>query len=208
MTVFEHAMVGINGAMAADLHRRHGWPIVAIAGFTAILPDWDGLTILFGPSWYSQGHRVWGHNLLVAGLLGLLVSALAHRFDAPTRIQQWLGRHWRALALAGDSASASRRSSRLPLWLAVGVLATYSHLLADIVFSAGRDTPVWGVPVGWPFSRTAWAYPLVPWGDLGATVIFIAGMFAMVRWHAWTRTIAASTLALVVGYVMVRGCLR
>jgi hypothetical protein len=50
MTFFEHAMVGINGAMAADLHRRHGWPLVALAGFSAILPDWDGLTIFLGAS--------------------------------------------------------------------------------------------------------------------------------------------------------------
>ena len=61
--------------------------------------------------------------------------------------------------------------------------------------------PVWGVPLLWPFSDVAWAYPLVPWGDIGATIIFIAGMFAMLHWRAWTRTIATGTLGLVVGYV-------
>ena len=207
MTFFEHAMVGIDGALAAGLHRRHGWPIVAMAGFTAMLPDWDGLTILFGSSCYAQGHRVWGHNLLVAGLLAMLVSGLAYRFDGPRRIQQWIGRHWQGLALGGDIACGSRSAGGWCLWLTVGVLAAYSHLLADMVFSAGRNMPVWGVPLGWPFSDVAWAYPMVLWGDPGATIIFIAGMFAMVRWRAWMRTIAACTLGLVIGYVAIRGWL-
>jgi len=208
MTFFEHAMVGIDGALAAGLHRRRGWPIVAMAGFTAMLPDWDGLTILLGPSCYAQGHRVWGHNLLVAGLLAMLVSGLAYRFDWPIRIQQWIGRHWRVLELPGDITCVSARTAGgWWLWLVVGVLAAYSHLLADIVFSAGRNMPVWGVPLAWPFSDVAWAYPLVLWGDVGATIIFIVGMFAMCRWPAWTRTIAACTLGLVIAYVAVRGCL-
>ena len=206
MTFYEHAMVGIDGALAAGLQRRHGWPIVAVAGFTAMLPDWDGLTILLGPSCYAQAHRVWGHNLLVAGLLAMLVSGLAYRFDGPVRIQRWLGRHWRTLELGGAAARVSRCPSGWRLWLAVGVLAAYSHLLADMVFSAGRNMPVWGVPLLWPFSNVAWAYPLVLWGDIGATLIFVAGMFAMLRWRAWTRTIATGTLGLVIGYVAARGC--
>jgi len=206
MTIFEHAMVGIDGALAAGLHCRYGWPIVALAGFTAVLPDWDGLTILLGPSFYAQGHRVWGHNLLVAGLLALSVSGLAYRFNMPIKIQRWIGRHWRALDFKGDMACVSAGTGGWPLWLTVGVLATYSHLLADMVFSAGRNMPVWGVPLVWPFSAAAWAYPLVLWGDIGATLIFIAGMFAMLRWRAATRTIAVCTLGLVISYVVVRGC--
>ena len=198
-------MVGIDGALAAGLHRRHGWPIVAMAGFTAMLPDWDGLTILLGPSYYAQAHRVWGHNLLVAGLLAMLVSGLAYRFDWPIRIQQWMGRHWRELDLGGAAAYVPRCTSGWRLWLAVGVLAAYSHLLVDMLFSAGRNMPVWGVPLLWPFSDVAWAYPLVPWGDIGATIIFSAGMFAMLHWRAWTRTIATGTLGLVAGYVVARG---
>ena len=30
MTTFEHAMLGINGALAVGLHRRFGWQIVAM----------------------------------------------------------------------------------------------------------------------------------------------------------------------------------
>ena len=44
MTIYEHAMVGINGALALGLARRHGRQIVAWAG-AALLPDFGGLTI-------------------------------------------------------------------------------------------------------------------------------------------------------------------
>ena len=45
MTSYEHAMLGIDGALALGLHRRYGWQIVAAAGCVAVLPDWDGLSI-------------------------------------------------------------------------------------------------------------------------------------------------------------------
>ncbi len=106
---------------------------------------------------------------------------------------------------ARPNGAAPRGGAELALWLAVGVLAAYSHLLVDVFFSAGKGQPVWGVPLLWPFSDAAWAYPLVPWGDIGTTVIFAAGMFAMLRWRAWTRTIAAGSLAAVAAYVALRG---
>ena len=54
MTVYEHAMIGIDGALAVGLHRRHGWPIVALAGLTAVLPDVDGLSIVLGRNLYAD----------------------------------------------------------------------------------------------------------------------------------------------------------
>jgi membrane-bound metal-dependent hydrolase YbcI (DUF457 family) len=93
----------------------------------------------------------------------------------------------------------------LALWLIVGVAAAYSHLLIDVVFSAGKDLPIWGVPLLWPFSSTAYAFPLVRWGDIGATVILAAGMFAMLRWPARIQAIAAGSLVAVAAYMAVRG---
>jgi hypothetical protein len=48
MTFYEHAMIGIDGALAVGLNRCYGWRIVALAGFAAVLPDWDGLTLMLG----------------------------------------------------------------------------------------------------------------------------------------------------------------
>jgi hypothetical protein len=58
MTIYEHAMIGINGTLALGLNRRHGWQIVAFAGLAAVLPDLDGLAIVLGPSLYADGHRL------------------------------------------------------------------------------------------------------------------------------------------------------
>ena len=101
MTVYEHAMIGINGTLAMGLHRQHGWQIVALAGMAAVLPDLDGLTILLGPSLYADGHRLWGHNLLVAGLVAAVVSVVAYQTDTPTKAQRWLARHWKIFSIGG-----------------------------------------------------------------------------------------------------------
>ena len=200
-------------ALVAGLHRRHGWQIIALAGFAAILPDCDGLSILFGPYRYAESHRVWGHNLLVAGLLAAIVSGVAYELDAPTKVQKWLAKHWRAFLIGGSPTETTpRRAAELWLWVVVGIAAAYSHLLMDILFSGGliEGVPMtWGVPLFWPFSSATWAFPLVPvpWGDIGTTLILAAGMFAMLRRPVWIRTIAAGSLIAVAAYVVLRGVL-
>jgi membrane-bound metal-dependent hydrolase YbcI (DUF457 family) len=212
MTTFEHAMVGINGALAAGLGKRYGWPLAAWAGVASILPDWDGLTILFGAHAYDKGHRIWGHNLLVAGLLGALIGYIAHRFGVLENMQRWLAGRWPVFAVSktGDpSIMPVRQVSQgyTGLWVIVGVVAAYVHLLADIAFSVGNNLSVWGIPLGWPFTSRECAYPLIRWGDVGATLILIASMFAMVRNPTRTRRIAAGSLLLVVAYAFARGYL-
>ncbi|HID24106.1 MAG TPA: hypothetical protein EYP14_17130 [Planctomycetaceae bacterium] len=70
MTTFEHAMLGVNGAIAAGLTRRHGWRLAAVAGLAAAAPDWDGLTLVFGSAAFAAGHRLWGHNLVACVFVG------------------------------------------------------------------------------------------------------------------------------------------
>jgi membrane-bound metal-dependent hydrolase YbcI (DUF457 family) len=206
MTFFEHALVGVDGAVAAGLHRRFGWPIVALSASMAVLPDWDGLTILLGARCFADAHRVWGHNLPVAGLLAAVLSGLAWRFDLLPKVQQWLmRRHPLTMTVQSPAYPPKRSAGQAFSWMAVGVIAAYSHLLADLVFSANSQLPVWGLQLFWPLSRSSWAYPLVPWGDVGVTLLLVAGMFAMVRWSQWSRAIALCTLGLVLLYIVVRG---
>ena len=75
----------------------------------------------------------------------------------------------------------------------------------DVVFSVGKELPIWGVPLFWPFSSTSYAFPLVRWGDIGATVILAAAMFAMLRWPGRSQAIAAGGLAAVAAYLAFRG---
>ena len=206
MTVFEHTMIGVDGALALGLDRRYGWRIVAFAGILAALPDWDGLTMVLGLQCYAAAHRVWGHNLLVGGLVAVVVSTLAWRFDWLGKTRRVLGKRW-ALFAPGDGEPDAPEDGigSLWLWIAVGVLATASHLAADVVFSAGKNLPEWKVPLWWPFSEEGVARPMVPWGDVGVTVILVVGMFAMVWRPKMRQGIAVAALVGVVGYIVLRG---
>lgn len=205
MTSYEHAMIGIDGALAAGLHRRYGWRIVAFAGLAAVLPDWDGLTLLLGAQCYALGHRVWGHNLMVAGLLGVVVAAVVWRLDLLGRAQKMLAARWAMFQV--DTAASPTRSpiEEVLVWIAVGLVAAYSHLAADCLYSAGAGLSAWELPLLWPFSRRLFARPMVPWGDVGTTLILVVGMFAMVRRPGRCQAIAVVTLVLVIGYIVVRG---
>ncbi len=207
MTLYEHAMLGVTLALFSGVHRQNGWRIVALSGLAATLPDWDGLTLLFGGQAYATGHRTWGHNLLAATLLGGLVGGAEYRFNC-------LGRLWRAVLATFPSLApgaptvpdprSEAPGSPLAVWILIGALAALSHLPADVVFSGHPDMTVWKVPFWWPFSERGWALPLVAWGDLGATVIFIGEMFALYRWPARAQTSAALTLVALFSYVGVR----
>jgi hypothetical protein len=150
---------------------------------------------------------LWGHNLLAVSILGGLAAALEYRFNLLGRFGRAFVRRFPSL-VPGAPASSDPRSeaagSPLAVWVTMGVLAGMSHLAADVVFSGRRDLTPWEVPVFWPFSSRGWVWPLVAWGDLGATLIFIGEMFALYRWPAQAQRIAALTLTAVLGYVGLR----
>jgi membrane-bound metal-dependent hydrolase YbcI (DUF457 family) len=207
VTIYEHVMLGVDGALAANLHRRYGWRIVAWAGIAAALPDWDGLTLAVSIRYYEAGHRVWGHNLLVAGLIGVVLGGIAF-------VQVRFGQAGRSVGgnvmerTPGDLPNgANPDAAPILVWCLVGILASYSHLAMDLLYSYGHDLPVWEVPLLWPFSTRSWAFPRVPWGDVGTTMLFATGMLAMAKYGSRIRSIALATLGSVAGYVLIRGFL-
>ncbi|MFH1268933.1 MAG: metal-dependent hydrolase [Planctomycetota bacterium] len=208
MTTYEHAMLGVTGTLAAGLDRRYGWQIVALGGFVAVLPDWDGLSILFGAAVFDRFHRTLGHNVPVCVLLGAAVAALDYRFSLASRVKESAGKRLRLFA--SDAAPPKReafRADAVAVWIVTGVLASLSHLVADLVFSGHAVLSDWGLRLFWPFSDRAWAFPMVSWGDPGVTLIFAAAMFAMIRWRERLQVISALTLALVLGYVGIRAAI-
>ena len=84
------------------------------------------------------------------------------------------------------------------------MLAAISHLLADTLVSGTATLPHWEVRWAWPFSDRGWVFALVPWGDPGMTIIFVAGTFAALRWKAQCGWIAQGTLACVACYMVGR----
>lgn len=205
MTTIEHAMLGINGALSAGLHRRWGWQIVALAGVAATSPDWDGVFMLSQSVSLTEGHRVWGHNILTCVLVGLVLGGLDYHFDLVTRSGRSFTRLLR-LNVPHESLMARKRFSTrgLATWAAVAIVAALSHLPADMVVSGTSSLPDWEVQVLWPFSRQGWVFPRVPWGDAGITIVFVVGMFAMARWKSHVRAIASATLLLMVAYIIIR----
>ena len=210
MTTFEHAMLGINGAFAIGLDRRFGWQLVALAGVAAICPDWDGVFLLFSQSLrLVEGHRVWGHNLLVCALLGGVIGAVDYRWDLVTRCGRWVVRRLR-LDVPPQRFETRRVFSKAGLasWMLVAAAAALSHLPADMVISGTDALPDWKVQLLWPFSHRGWVFALIPWGDPGASIVFVTGMFAMLRWRPRRQGIACVTLVLVVAYMAVRAWMR
>jgi membrane-bound metal-dependent hydrolase YbcI (DUF457 family) len=203
MTTFEHAMVGVCGTFALGLHRRHGWRLPAIAGVAAVSPDWDGLTFLVSVQLFDAGHRVWGHNLLVTAILGIFLGWLDARWDLMGRANDALRRVLRQ-PKPSYVFNETRRGSSL-IWCLVAMCAAVSHLPADMVYSGGQGLSDWELQLLWPFSTRGFVFPMVRWGDIGATLLFVAGMFAMLRWPSRVRPIAAGTLGSVMLYVIVRG---
>jgi membrane-bound metal-dependent hydrolase YbcI (DUF457 family) len=204
LTIYEHVMVGVNLALGAGLHGRYGWRLAALAGLAAALPDWDGLSILFGSVAYAQAHRVWGHNLLVASLLSVLVGGCAHGLNRAG----WFDRLGNRLLPNRAASSQPRAPGTLALWVGAGVVAGLSHLLADFFYAGHGNSQSWPLQLLWPFSTRGWAYPILPWGDLGATILFIVEMFLLYRWPSQARPIAWGALAAVVLYVGVRGIIN
>jgi membrane-bound metal-dependent hydrolase YbcI (DUF457 family) len=208
VTSYEHVMLGVTGSLAVGLHRRYGWPIVAVAGAAALLPDWDGLSLALGAAAFDRVHRAWGHNLLVAVLTGAALASLEYRFRWVERTGLRFARRFAQVRPDRTAEIPQPRrpaSCGLAAWIAVGVAASLSHTAADVFFSGHATLPNWGIRLLWPFSERAWAYPMVPWGDPGATLIFAAGMFGMLRWAGRVQQVAAATLIAVVVYVLIRG---
>lgn len=204
VTTFEHAMLGINGAIAAGLHRRFAWRIAALAGVAAISPDWDGLTIIGGMDLFDHAHRAWGHSIFTCVVLGCVLAGLDYRFDLVGQGERPFC--WALRIPSKARATRPNRSwRRLAIWLTVAIIAAMSHLAADVVYSGAEELSDWHLQLLWPFSSQGFVFPMVHWGDVGVTIIFVIGMFAMVRQREWIQPIALITLTLVLVYIVVRG---
>ena len=225
MTTFEHAMVGINGAIAAGLPRSYGWKIVALAGVAAIAPDWDGLPMLIDMQAFERGHRVWGHSILSCVVLGLLMGVIDYRWDLIGRLA-YRFRDWGPLAEVRPLLTVRRKDvvteladevknrqspkpqtnglTKISLWCCVAVVGCLSQIPCDIVVSGGEGLSDWAVKPFWPFSDRGVVYPMIRWGDVGPTVIFGLGMIALAKFKAAAQGIAIATLVAVIAYLLIR----
>ena len=205
MTTIEHALLGGYLVLTSGVNRRFGWPLVAMAGVAAVVPDWDGLTMLYSASLCDVAHRCWGHALVICLPLAVLLATLDYRFDCVTRLARRCAR-W--LRVAVDESKLVVRSSFVTAgclaWSLAAIIATLSHVCTDMLFSGHADFADWPIKILWPFSDNGFVYPMIPWGDVGVTVIFFVGLFAMVRWPKKSQRLAVLTLVSASLYMIVR----
>jgi membrane-bound metal-dependent hydrolase YbcI (DUF457 family) len=144
MEYYDHAMSGAVLALASGTHRRFGLAIVLTAAAAAAFPDWDDLP--------GGVHRVWGHSLLIAPLASGLVGALGYLCYRSAR----------------RPPNATQPPRGLLIWILIGVLASVSHVLADLAYCGARAGSIdWPVALFWPLSPNHWGFPMVPWADRG-----------------------------------------
>ncbi len=206
MTTYEHAMLGITGSLAAGLHVRYGWKIVALSGIAAVVPDWDGLPMLIDMAAFQQGHRVWGHNLLGCLIVAVLLGMIDYRFDLSGRVAQRLVKFGPFRELQPHIRLREEWSTgTLIVWISVAFCAALSQIPADAVVSGGKGLSDWALQPLWPFSDYQFVYAMVPWGNVGVTIIFAIGMLALFKWKTQVRPIAATTLAAVAAYIVAWG---
>jgi len=207
MTTIEHAFLGVDAVLATGLTRWYGWKLATVAGVIATLPDWDGLTLLWSVNLFDTAHRCWGHSIFVCMLLSALFASGDYRFDGINRIGWFFLKRFQGKGMAPDTFVLRNHFSWAAtlVWVTVGVFAGFTHLIGDIIVSGHQSLQNWGIKVLWPLSDHEVAYPLIPWGDVGVSVIFSLGLFAMLRWQTRVRPIAIVTLVAVALYVAFRG---
>ncbi len=76
-----------------------------------------------------------------------------------------------------------------------------------MIVSGTESLPDWKVRWLWPFTDDGWVYPMIAWGDPGLAIVFVAGMFSMLRWRTNSRSIATGTLLVGLSDIVLRGTL-
>jgi membrane-bound metal-dependent hydrolase YbcI (DUF457 family) len=175
MQHYDHALLGAVLTMALGVQRRFGWAVVVTGAAASSFPDWDDLP--------GGVHRVWGHSLLVAPLTCGLIGGLGY---------------WCYQAVRGRGPFSPTACA---VWVAVGLLASLSHVLADLLYSGTYLAAEWPVALLWPLSPRRWALPLVPWADRGVTLILLATLILVCLAPRRSQVLAALSLVVILGYV-------
>ena len=201
MTTPEHTMVGILGAFALGLHNRFSWPVVAFAALASNVPDLDGLPMLFDMERFEFGHRVWGHNFFAIVVTSILLAWTQVRFNWVQRLGCYVARFLPSEVVITEQ----RADSPIPMsvFILVGIGFQSVHLVCDMVVSGGQGLSDWFVKPFWPFGKTGFVYPLIPWGDVGPTVIMMGGLIGIAK-YGRAQFISVLTLIVLISYLFCR----
>ena len=206
MTTPEHTLVGIHLAIATGCHRYWGWPAVAMAGIASNVPDWDGLPMLIDMQRFEAGHRVWGHNLLAIFFAALLLGWSQSQFHWIERSGERVRRYFSPMP--SEPHISRPLLSTLLVFTLIAFVAQVVHLPCDMVVSGGEGLSDWLVRPFWPFSNSGYVFPLIPWGDIGPTIILMAGAILLAKLPSRLSLISTLTLVVLCAYLVVRDLTR
>ena len=204
MTTPEHTLVGMHAALAVGASRRWGWQVVVLAAVASNLPDWDGLPMLVDMARFEAGHRVWGHNVFCIAATSAVVAWLEWRYHLIDRMAGRLQRFKPADLVVPTP-------ERAPAWwtlFAVVAVVQLLHLVCDMVVSGGQGLSDWQVKPFWPLADLGYVLTLVPWGDVGATVVLMLGAIAAAKWPRHVTRASQCMLVVLVAYLLLRGWMR
>ncbi|MBL8892029.1 MAG: metal-dependent hydrolase [Planctomycetaceae bacterium] len=211
MTTPEHTLVSIHLAIAAGLHRHLGWRVIALAGVAANIPDLDGVPMLFNMHRFESGHRVWGHNVWAVLVTSVLLAVSQYRWDWLGQVYTWYGKTYHQNQHEANSSSylsSGTRPAHRGSWLILTTVALVSqavHLPCDMVVSGGTGFSDWPVRPFWPASDIGYVCPLISWGDIGPTVVLMAGVILIAKWPTTARLFSAGTLVVLTLYLALGG---
>lgn len=208
MTTPEHTLVGIHVAIALGFHRRWGWKTVALAGLASNIPDWDGVPMLFDMQRFEDGHRVWGHNALAIVLTSLVVGWVQSRYSWIEKIEHWIRFKVSAFEVRERGLDVTERQVGITTVFGIAILAQMLHLPCDMVVSGADGLSDWPVRPFWPISNIGFVYPMIPWGDVGPTLILMAGVIMAAKCPFRLSTISSITLLVLWTYLIARAWAR
>lgn len=201
MTSPEHTLVGIHLAISAGSFHRYGLPVVILAAVASNRPDLDGLPMLYDMARFEVGHRVWTHNLFSIGLVSAVLAMLQYLFN-------WLGATSDFCAARFGTLDLPVRGKETPMPVLMVMFVAAScqalHLFCDMVVSGGDGLTDWPVCPWWPISNTGYAFPMIPWGDVGPTLVLMSGLILGARFPVQLRKISSISLAALICYLLVR----
>jgi membrane-bound metal-dependent hydrolase YbcI (DUF457 family) len=204
MTTPEHTLVGIHAAIALRAHQHFGWTVIVLAGIVSNFPDWDGLPMLFDMARFESGHRVWGHNFFWITFSSLLAAWSERRY----RWIEFFAMRLRAVLPKDLVIEQPTRSVPWFMLFLVCFAAQTLHLPCDMVVSGGHGLPDWPIKPFWPISDAEYVFPLIPWGDVGPTVIMMAGAILLAKSPTRLSRQSTITLAVLCIYLLIRGWMR
>lgn len=208
MTSPEHTLVGIHTAFALGLHLRWSWTIIALAAIASNIPDLDGIPMLFDMQRFESWHRVVGHNFLMIAISSLLLAWTQWRFHWLELLGQKCKRYLPTLPspVTPQPSTTNRlpHTASLVVLFGVAFLAQAIHLPCDMVVSGGSGLSHWYVYPFWPFYAEGFVFPMIPWGDVGPTLILMTGIMFVAKWPLRLRLWSSSTLLVLICYLLLR----